>query len=284
MKYGWGNDFMRSGIFKGLKVGNLCDRGIKRPYNEDSTFVLRYDLGFQGSAGKISRSGWILAVADGVGGHEKGDVASKLALTTFSGQVMYSSVNTSLKTQNDFAEILNLAYREANATVYEELGKGSSDPNHPPGTTLVVANIIGSNLYVGNVGDSRCYLFSGGKITRATKDDSYVQELIDSGEITEVEARTHPRRNEITNVVGCYKPDVFTAKIDYIGSVTNYDHILLCSDGLHGVVTDKELVSIIYNNKTIKKSCIQLVELAKKRGGPDNISVVLAQIVIDERK
>lgn len=269
---------MSESRFIGLKVGIICDRGVKREYNEDSTLVLRYDLGFEGAIGKIKRDGWILAVADGVGGREKGDVASRIALTTLSGQVMFSTVNTSFKTQNEFSEILSIAFSEANSSVINDSGGTDSQR---PGTTLVVSYIVGSELYVGNVGDSRCYLLSKGKIKRITKDDSYVQQLIDSGEITEEEADTHPKRNEITNAIGVFPPNQFKSSVKYIGNIENYDYILLCSDGLHGVVKDNELASIIYKVKKVNHACRKLIELAKKRGGPDNITAVLAQVVVD---
>ena len=128
---------------------------------------------------------------------------------------------------------------------------------------------------------SRGYLINNSQIIRATKDDSYVQELIDSGEITEEESSTHPRRNEITNAIGIFPPESFKCSIKNYGSLTKYNYILLCSDGLHGVVKDGEIYSIIKQHElNPDKMTIadKLVNLAKQRGGPDNTSLIFAKV------
>lgn len=254
-----------------------CDRGIKRPYQEDSVRMSSFSHSYDGSSGKCVRSGWLLTVADGMGGHEAGDVASKMALNSFYKRVMDFSADLDLNTPDDFKRALEIAYSEANSLVYSEGGNGTRHM----GTTLVLAFIVDNELFMGNVGDSRGYLISNDNILRATKDDSYVQELVDSGEITEEEAGVHPRKNEITNAIGIFPPDAFKCVVKYIGKVQDYDYILLCTDGLHGVVKDNEIVSIIKQfelNPDKMNIANKLIQLALKRGGPDNTTLILAKI------
>jgi serine/threonine protein phosphatase PrpC len=281
-----GIDMPQQRSLKGLKVGVICDRGVRRPYNEDSTLVLRFVQEFKGSLGRTSRTCWILAVADGMGGHESGDVASRIALTTSGAEMLKQSVLTSIEKREICENALTYAYNEANLKVLmagEEMSKKPDYKGRPPGSTLVIAYVVGNELYIANAGDSRGYTLNGGKIKRVTKDDSYVQDLIDQGNISEEDARVHPRRNEITNAVGIFPPDQFKPSVNYLGNILDCEYIFLCTDGLHGVVTDSEISNIIYQSKKISTSCMKLLDLAKKRGGPDNISLVLAKIVPDVR-
>lgn len=270
---------------KGLKVGVMCDRGVKRPYNEDSALALRFTQEFKGSQGRTSRKCWILAVADGIGGHESGDVASRIALTTSGAEICKQSILISNENKELFLNVLANAYSEANSMVLkagEEISKKPDFKGRAPGSTLVMAYVMGDELFFANVGDSRAYVLKPGQIKRVTKDDSYVQELIDEGTISEEQAMLHPRKNEITNAIGIFPPDKFKISTKCFGNITNIEYILLCSDGLHGVITDKEIYNIIYQNNKISNSCRNLVDLAKKRGGPDNISLVLAKIVPEQ--
>ena len=243
-----------------------CDSGKKRPYNEDSTLFIQY----VGSTGNNRLGGRLLAVADGMGGHERGDVASSLAL-----KVLASSVLSSVFSSEDNTgpiDVLEKAFTEANEAVFNK-GKDSSPKM---GTTLVAAFIVGSELYVSNVGDSRCYVLIDNRIKRVTKDDSYVQELMDSGAITREEAMTHPRRNEITNAIGIYPTNEFEVSSAHVTSVNDIDYLLLSSDGLHGVLTDEEIASIIFSSDSVDTKSKQLINLTNDRGGPDNTSLVLA--------
>lgn len=243
-----------------------CDSGMKRPYNEDSTLFIQY----VGSTGNNRLGGRLLAVADGMGGHERGDVASSLAL-----KVLASSVLSNVFSSEDEMtpiDVLEKAFTEANEAVFNR-GKDSSPKM---GTTLVAAFIVGSELYVSNVGDSRCYVLIDDKIRQVTKDDSYVQELVDSGKITKDQAMTHPRRNEITNAIGIYPSTEFEVTSAHVTSVNDIDYLLLSSDGLHGVLSDDEIASVVFSSNEVGSKSKELIDLANERGGPDNTSLVLA--------
>ena len=243
-----------------------CDSGMKRPYNEDSTLFVQY----VGSTGNNRLGGRLLAVADGMGGHERGDVASSLAL-----KVLASSVLSNVFSSEDEMtpiDVLEKAFAEANEAVFNK-GKDSSPKM---GTTLVAAFIVGSELYVSNVGDSRCYVLIDDKIRQVTKDDSYVQELVDSGKITKDQAMTHPRRNEITNAIGIYPSTEFEVASAHVTSVNDIDYLLLSSDGLHGVLSDDEIASVVFSSNEVGSKSKELIDLANERGGPDNASLVLA--------
>jgi serine/threonine protein phosphatase PrpC len=252
-----------------------CEQ-MKRKYQEDSLRISKFEFGYDGS-GKYTRTGWLLTVADGVGGLNAGDKASKMALNSLHIRVMGFSADININGIDDFKKVLEIAYSETNSLVFAE---GENNSNKM-GTTLVSAYIVGDDLFVGNVGDSRCYLIRRGDIIRATKDDSYVQELLDAGEITEEQAETHPQKNVITNAIGSAKSEAFRCAVNYIGKIQDYDYILLCSDGLHGVVKEREIISILqqYNlNPDIKHPAERLIQLAKQHGGSDNATFILAKI------
>ena len=255
-----------------LLVWSASDTGLRRPKNEDSTLALHFTTCF----GATRINARIFAVADGMGGNQAGDVASRSALATLASfvpkrlsEIVNHDADTHLKLLED-------AFEEANRTILEA---HTAAGREGMGTTLTVAFTVDRILYVGNVGDSRCYLLRDGQITRATRDDSVVQEMIEAGQITEQDARIHPRRNEVTNALGVFGPEQFKARIGYVGDLLDYDYILLSSDGLHGVVEDHEIGRILQTRKDVASSAKALVALAMERGGPDNISVVLSRIV-----
>ena len=142
------------------------------------------------------------------------------------------------------------------------------------GTTVVSAILLGDDLLVSNVGDSRAYLYTSEMLTRITVDHSYVQMLVDSGKITEEEARVHPRRNEITRAIGIL-PDV---EYDFFWSkVRPGDILLLCTDGLTSVCSDNEIKQVLKSGKNIKHLVNRLINLANSNGGHDNITVILLE-------
>lgn len=247
---------------------------MKRSNNEDSTLIVQY----VGSEGDILSGGWLLAVADGMGGHQKGEIASSLALRILAGYVTSNILSRSSGGVENYVGTLEEAFSEANKAVYEKGMKSSPGM----GTTLVAALVDGFELYVCSVGDSRCYLLADEGISRITKDDSVVQELVDTGKITRKQAMSHPRRNEITNAIGIFPPEEFQVSAFHVGSILTFDYILLSSDGLHGVLSDEEIAETVYSHDSVAVASGTLVDLANEKGGPDNISIVLGQVLREE--
>ncbi|RJR49618.1 MAG: Stp1/IreP family PP2C-type Ser/Thr phosphatase [Desulfobacteraceae bacterium] len=244
-----------------VSIGSLSHPGIVRSDNQDccAYYVPGDDL---------SSRGILLIVADGMGGHSGGAVASKLAVDIL--MMQYYKCET-----QDVSEALELSFRRAN----EEIAERARHEAELKGmaTTLTAVVLKEDKLYYAHVGDSRGYLISDHKITQFTNDHSYVADLIRAGVIKEEEAETHPKRNVITRAVGAeveLKVDLphknFRLKPD--------EYILLCSDGLYKVMKDEEIRLIFERLRGPDQLCDELVKLAIERGGPDNITVMVARI------
>jgi len=239
--------------------------GKERETNEDSVaFLLLNSQSFNNEM-----NCGILAVADGMGGLDKGEVASEVATKKFIEAVTenifhYSSDNGRIR----FKEVLVKAVEAANKEVW------AISENHPDriGTTLVGAVIFDKHIYIVNVGDSRAYLIKSNKsIHQITKDHSAVQEMLDNKVITKEQARNHPRRNILTKALGLSEtvsPDIYEQEMDD-------ETLMLCSDGLYGMLDEKEIAKTINGN--IYKTANNLISLANKHGGVDNISVAIAR-------
>lgn len=228
------------------------DKGMKREINEDYVLTLK-GTNYQ-----------LLIVADGMGGHNAGEIASKLASMTVRDYVFEAYSNT-----KDKEELLRTAISKANDTVYS---KAQGNKNLAGmGTTLTSILVTGMNIYFGHVGDSRAYIITDNGIRKVTEDHSLVQELINNGSITECEAINHPQRNLITRAVGTEKSVNVDTGCETIGKD---DAILLCSDGLTNYVTNDEIYEIVREKKA--EAVEELINIANKRGGSDNISIILA--------
>jgi PPM family protein phosphatase len=228
------------------------DIGKVRDVNED------YVLSLKGN------KYWLLLVADGMGGHNAGEIASKIAATT-----VRNFVYENFSLYEDKEELIRDAIVISNSEVYNESVKLSEFKGM--GTTVTCCVIYDQKLFIGHVGDSRAYILSEDNIRKITQDHSYVQELINNGSITENEAFNHPRRNLITRAIGTEKHVVVdTLTLDF----NNKDIILLCSDGLTTYVNSDELYDIIMSLR--ENSIERLIEMAKDRGGRDNISIIIA--------
>lgn len=212
----------------------------------------------------------IFALADGMGGHNKGEVASELAVEN-----IIKFLKENLLQSNDIKidyidDIIKQAYHSVNKIIYEK--SITSLEFEGMGTTLVTAITYKNNLYVANVGDSRCYLLNEGGLKKITIDHSVVEELVKANIITEEEAKTHPRRNHITRAIGTDEMvivDIFKLEI-------NKDNkILLASDGLTGFVDDNIIENIILKDEDAKDLAQELINTANDISGRDNISVVL---------
>ncbi len=207
----------------------------------------------------------LFVVADGMGGHKAGEVASKTAVET-----VVKSVKTSRK--NDIIYILQKAVNDANAVVKE---LASTDSQYEGmGTTLVIATIVENMIYIANVGDSRLY-FIDDDIHQITRDHSYVEDLVSLGKIDKDEARTHVKKNIITRAVGIdddVDADYFEVQYE------SGDKILMCSDGLTNMTEDVTIKTIVNGDGTIEEKTKKLVDTANQNGGKDNITVVLIEL------
>jgi len=203
----------------------------------------------------------IYVIADGMGGHNAGEIASKLAVEN-----TISYIN-SLAELDDLEDSIRKAVVDSNQKIFEL--SNSRDDLNGMGTTLTACLIKGSDMVVAHVGDSRCYVIKDQKISQVTKDHSLVQQLLDEGSITESEADNHPNKNIITRALGTNGTvEVDVTKMDIKG----IEKVILCTDGLSNLISEQELYDIVMNSDDC---CAELVELSKSRGAKDNISVIV---------
>lgn len=234
-------------------INYITDTGKARDLNEDYVLV-----------SELERS-YLLVIADGMGGHNAGEIASELAANT-----IRTYVQENISDYDNNEELIRDAIIEANRIIYEKSIK--DDSLRGMGTTVTCGIIDNNILYLGHVGDSRGYIINDNEIKKITEDHSFVQELINNGSITEDEAMSHPQRNLITRAVGIDKYVVIDTKtID----IENYDIIVFCSDGLTSYLNSDELKKIIFENRENAERT--LVNLANERGGKDNISIIIAR-------
>ncbi|PRR84144.1 Stp1/IreP family PP2C-type Ser/Thr phosphatase [Clostridium vincentii] len=233
-------------------VGYLTDIGMVRTLNED--YVYYHE----------EKDYKIYVVADGMGGHNAGEVASKMAAE---GIVEYITLNYSSKNNE---EILKEAITKVNKDIYHYSAQ-ESDLNGM-GTTITACFVTQEKVIVANVGDSSCFGVKENVLVKITKDHSLVQELLDLGTITEEQAYNHPKKNIITRAVGTN--EILDVDI-FVIDKNLYNIYLLCSDGLTNEVTKDEMMSVVNENKKLIDVCPKLVDLAKYKGGRDNITVLL---------
>jgi len=247
-----------------LEIGYWSDTGLMRSLNEDSVLCTRFDL--KTHLGVVSAG--LFTVADGMGGHNAGEVASDLAVRTFHAECLSRLLT---QTTTSPLSILEAAVIRTNAIVFNT---AAEEGLRGMGTTLTAALVIGNNLYVAHIGDSRCYIINAQETIQVTKDHSVVQQLVDAGIITAEEAMHHPNRNEITRALGYFRettPDLYHLKL-YAG-----DHILLCSDGLCGVLPQEKIAQTVLGTPGASQACLDLTAQANLAGGPDNISVIIVK-------
>jgi len=230
------------------------DVGLIRSGNEDNYLI-------------VPERG-LFIVADGMGGHAAGEVASEMAVRTIASDL---GSFKGLGAEEAATRMIN-AIRQANAAIYERTL--SEHDKRGMGTTSTVLVLHGNRYLVGQVGDSRGYLLRDGVFHQLTKDHSYVQEQVDAGYLTPEQARTHPYANVITRCVGAsgdVTPDLFSG-------VVRADVFLLASDGLTGMLEDDALASIVQSDGTPEKWVDRLVAEANRRGGLDNITVIIVRV------
>lgn len=232
-----------------FQVAYKTDIGLKREINEDSVLVCE-DLG-------------LFIVADGMGGHNAGEVASSLAVS-----IIEDYIRSHIEIESK-QELIQNAFLKANRDIYL---KSLNDPEcRGMGTTCSLVLSEEADVYIGHVGDSRIYYVANESIKQITEDHTLVEKLIKNGEITREAAKIHPKRNVITRALGTDSE----LKVDYLSQrVENGSKILICSDGLTGKINDDEILKMISTN-TIECAVESLVKLANDRGGLDNITIIL---------
>ena len=253
-----------------LRVGRLTDVGHQRQLNEDSLLAL--DIGQVHRS--VSRPVGVYVVADGAGGHAAGDVASGIAIRVIARQALGGLLPQLLDDalpHVDVAAWLRSAIQAANEAVHRQRAVSRTDM----GTVLVMAVILGGETHIAHVGDSRAYLVTQAGIKQLTVDHSLVQRLVDTGQITREEARTHENRNVIYKMIGDrpkIEPDVQHL------TLAPGDSLLLCSDGLCQYVGDDDIHQIILSAPSPQEACRRLIDAANRAGGPDNITAIVVQI------
>ena len=236
------------------------DVGLMRTINQDSIFT---------SIEPIGKLPNLFIVADGMGGHKAGDVASRAAIEKF---VKYACTTH----MSDPANILDSGIISINKEIYD-MAISNKDYSGM-GTTFVACSIVDNHVYIANVGDSRLYLI-GRDIRQITRDHSLVEDMVRMGMIDKEEAKTHYKKNVITKAIGVADdrtatPDIFEIEI------SDGEKLLLCSDGLTNMVEDYEIKKIVTKNERIEDVVRALIDQANENGGKDNISAILIQPVL----
>ena len=244
--------------------------GKQREHNEDSLLALTSTI----SGGADSIPFGLYIVADGMGGHQFGEVASNAAIRIMGGNVMkkFHSYLYNLPTQilqESLQEVMEASIMEAHQYVQRE-APGS-------GTTVTAALVLGQQVTIAHVGDSRAYsVYPDGRIEPITRDHSLVKRLEELGHLSKDEAANFPHRNVLIRALGqgeALEADIFTIPFPQNG------YLMMCSDGLWGVINDKDLHRLIVDAPNLHRACQNMVEAANAAGGPDNITVVLVQMI-----
>lgn len=245
----------------GLIVAAATDCGQKRKENQD------YHAFFPPDEGDRNHKGTLLVMADGMGGHRGGATASKTAVTTV--------METYYRDAHAIDQALAEGFHQANAAVYAQ---SQSDPElSGMGCTLTAAVVKNGWLHWAHVGDSRGYLIRGATITQLTDDHSFVANLVRAGAITAEEAANRSDHNLLTRAVGI-GPEVKVDQSPKPLPLKKDDYILLCCDGLWGLVANNEILGVVHDCKAPQAICTRLVEMANAAGGPDNITVMVAAV------
>lgn len=244
--------------------------GKQRDHNEDSVLALTTTI--SGSSESVPFG--LYVVADGMGGHQFGEVASNAAIRMVGGNItqkfhsfLYNMPSQPL--QDSLQEVMESSIMEAHQFIQKE-APGS-------GTTITAALVLGGQVTIGHVGDSRAYaVYSDGRLDSITRDHSLVKRLEELGHLNKDEAENFPHRNVLIKALGqgeTLEADVFTVPFPQNGT------LMICSDGLWGVVNEKDIFRIISETPNLHRACQHLIEAANAAGGPDNITVILAQLI-----
>ncbi|HHY25105.1 MAG TPA: Stp1/IreP family PP2C-type Ser/Thr phosphatase [Clostridiaceae bacterium] len=245
-------------MLENLHYAAMSRKGPNRKVNEDNFVIVSREKTFP----------VILAVADGMGGHLNGELASKTAVDGIRELLL-----PLLPERDDNATVMQVL-EDTIQTINIDIYKKSleSKNNSGMGTTLTCAVFYPGVLYLCQIGDSRCYVFRSGQLEQLTRDHTLVQEMLDLGEIEPQEARFHARRHILTQALGApdyVRPDVTSHELGH------HDRYLICSDGLHGYVPDEDIMWVIKNSLTAREAAEKLVDIAHASGGSDDVTVIL---------
>ncbi len=260
-----------------VSVFGKTDLGRTRDHNEDTFLVADLSTGNASLQPEVRNHqigprGSLFMVADGMGGAAAGELASAMAAEVIHRHMATAWAHDGNTAASRFAFRMREAVELANAEIY---GYAREHPEvRGMGTTVTAAGIFGNDLYLAQIGDSRAYLIRGNETIQLTKDQSLMQRLVDAGELTEIEAEQSERRNIILQALG---PDP-RVKVDLTHQpVRRGDTLILCSDGLSGLVRREEFAGLAQQHRDPQALCAALIDLANERGGPDNITVITAR-------
>ena len=243
-----------------MKYWGITDPGCVRAQNQDA---------FQWEV--LNKNTLLCVVCDGMGGAKSGNVASTLAVDVFVQEVKRTWKSD--MSQDELDQMLQGAVKLANFTVFDQ--SKQFDEFSGMGTTLVAVLVHGKSATIVNVGDSRCYMVHSDGVKQLTTDHSVVQLMIQRGELTPDQARSFPGKNLITRAIGT--ENVVTADV-YHKKLESNDCLLLCTDGLSNMVDEQEILFEIVHGVNMESGCERLLEIAKRRGAPDNVTCVLIQV------
>jgi serine/threonine protein phosphatase PrpC len=264
-------DSMRNSRIEPQQIISGCGQSIgkQREHNEDCLFAFSATMGGEANSAPLG----LFIVADGMGGHQYGEVASSTAVRTMANYLLKRFhtylINPSEGMEEPLQEMMRAAITEAQRAV--TLAAPGS------GTTLTAALVLGQQMTIGHVGDSRAYaLRTDGRVEALTRDHSLVKRLEELGQISSEEAAAHPQRNVLYRALGqgeALEPDIFTTPFPQPG------YLLLCSDGLWSVLPDDNLCELVTDAPNLQDACQSLIAAANNAGGPDNISAILVQLI-----
>ena len=240
-----------------MEFSYLTDPGQVRDHNEDSVTIVK------NAAGEI-----LMAVADGMGGHKGGEIASSIAITHIGKRFVDTS---SVGNKEDAINFLKEIVSEANMLLYKYTENNPESVGM--GTTIVMALLTKEFLLFGNIGDSSGFVIKDKKLYKITNDHTLVNLLVKSGEITEEEAKDHPRKNVLMRALGAN----ITVEMDVFDVETDISGILLCSDGLTNMLDERQIETVLDSDLDIDAKVQKLINKANNRGGTDNISVAYLQ-------
>ena len=272
-----------------IDAAGLSHRGVVRSDNQDHYLVARVGRSLDtlitslpdGEVpDRFDETGYVMMVADGMGGAAAGEVASRMAISTLVN-IFLDIPDWIMKLDDAGAEELMRRavgyYRQVDRALAQRV---EAEPElDGMGTTMTVAYSVGRDLFVAHAGDSRAYLYRNGRLEQITRDHTHVQMMVDAGAISHEEAGTHRLRHVLTNVLGG-SAELTDVDIERIG-LAAHDRLLLCTDGLTEVVGHDEIADILGRMKSPEVACRSLVDLALERGGPDNVTVVTARFAAD---
>jgi protein phosphatase len=251
-----------------LLVGRASDVGLVRSHNEDASLVMESVV----EGDQVVETVGLFVVADGMGGHQAGEVASALAARIVASYVMqdvyipYLRQTAHQADQPSLTEALQQAVEAANQAVHEQV-PGS-------GTTLTCALLINSRAYLAHVGDSRAYLYYNQELKQITRDHSYVDKLVELGQISPEAAAIHPQRNVLYRAVG--QGDQLEIDIHML-DLPRGGRLLLCSDGLWGMLSDDIIQAVLASARSPQDACQELIAAANEAGGRDNITALVVE-------